>query len=315
MLSDEDGAYRRLHRVMDAWCALWFWPLTTDVSPPSWDAWLDGLEALAGKGIKETAAERAGQTSFTGDMSWRDLDDAEVLDRQYAGALPVAEALERCPWLAVAGQIADDQGFFHWELDFAQVFARGGFDLQAGNPPWVRPHGTRRGVLAEFDPWWQLAANPSEREKKERRVSTLALPGARDWLLDERAEQAGTNAHLGSSVDRPLLHGLQPDLYRCFMDRTWRCSSPSGDRLPDPSGVALHGAERAGLSAARRTAGSADTGSIENSLQDLCERSTTARPSAFTSTVQRNRARASRTRHGYSARDSRPIAPARRVRP
>ena len=36
-------------------------------------------------------------------------------------------------------QIADQQGFFHWELTFAQAFAKGGFDLQVGNPPWVRP--------------------------------------------------------------------------------------------------------------------------------------------------------------------------------
>ena len=27
-LADVDGAYRRLRRIMDAWCALWFWPLT-----------------------------------------------------------------------------------------------------------------------------------------------------------------------------------------------------------------------------------------------------------------------------------------------
>ena len=28
VLSDPNGAYQRLRRVMDAWCALWFWPLT-----------------------------------------------------------------------------------------------------------------------------------------------------------------------------------------------------------------------------------------------------------------------------------------------
>ena len=27
-LADADGAYRRLRLIMDAWCALWFWPLT-----------------------------------------------------------------------------------------------------------------------------------------------------------------------------------------------------------------------------------------------------------------------------------------------
>ncbi len=228
VLNDEDSAYRRLRRLMDAWCALWYWPITTDAEPPGWDAWLDGLEALAGKGVRETAAERAGQVSFAADLSWRQLDDAELLDRQFAGSQSVAGALANHQWLAVSDEIAKEQGFYHWELDFAQVFARGGFDLQVGNPPWVRPAWDEAGVLAEYDPWWQLAANASERDRAARRLSTLALPGAREWFLDERTEQAATNAHLGSAVDRPLLHGLQPDLYRCFMDRTWRSASPTG---------------------------------------------------------------------------------------
>ena len=38
-LADPDGAYRRLRRIMDAWCALWFWPLTEDeIAPPTLDA-------------------------------------------------------------------------------------------------------------------------------------------------------------------------------------------------------------------------------------------------------------------------------------
>ncbi len=49
-------------------------------------------------------------------------------------------------------RIADDQGFFHWELEFAQAFANGGFDLQVGNPPWVRPRWDDDAVLAEHDP-------------------------------------------------------------------------------------------------------------------------------------------------------------------
>jgi hypothetical protein len=46
--------------------------------------------------------------------------------------------------------------------------------------------------------------------------------------LTERAAMAGTAAHLRSWVDRPLLKGLQPDLYRCFMERTWRTMAPGG---------------------------------------------------------------------------------------
>ncbi|ABW14776.1 putative type II restriction enzyme, methylase subunit [Parafrankia sp. EAN1pec] len=228
VLHNPNSAYRRLRRVMDAWCALWSWPLTTDVPPPDLDAWIGGLEALLGKTTKPGRKESDGQTGFADDLSWRGLDDAEDLDLGFADAMPVKEALSRISWLGVAAEIADRQGFFHWELDFPQVFTRGGFDLQVGNPPWVRPDWDEAGVLAESDPWWTLVPNIAEELKLERRKHTFRVPSAETWYLDQRAEQAGLTAHLGSSVERPLLHGLQPDLYRCFMDGSWRLTHPDG---------------------------------------------------------------------------------------
>ena len=49
-LADPSSAYRRLRRIMDAWCALWFWPLTeTEIEPPSIDQWIDALTRLLGR--------------------------------------------------------------------------------------------------------------------------------------------------------------------------------------------------------------------------------------------------------------------------
>jgi hypothetical protein len=56
-LADAGGAYQRLRRVMDAWTALWFWPLTeamttvdgSRVEPPTLDLWIAGLRALLGR--------------------------------------------------------------------------------------------------------------------------------------------------------------------------------------------------------------------------------------------------------------------------
>ncbi|MCK9926964.1 class I SAM-dependent DNA methyltransferase [Frankia sp. Mgl5] len=228
VLNDPNSAYRRLRRAMDAWCALWSWPLTTEIPPPDMDTWLTGLEALLGKATKPGRQEKNGQSTFADDLSWAGLDDAEELDLTFAAATPADEALRDIPWLKVAAEISDRQGFFHWELDFPQVFTRGGFDLQVGNPPWVRPDWDEAGILAEYDPWWTLVPTAAEREKKERRKSNFHLVGAATWYLDRRTEQAGYSAHLGSAAERPRLHGLHPDLYRCFMDHTWRSTSPIG---------------------------------------------------------------------------------------
>jgi hypothetical protein len=40
--------------------------------------------------------------------------------------------------VAEAESLAHQFHFFHWHLAFPEVFADGGFDLNLGNPPWVR---------------------------------------------------------------------------------------------------------------------------------------------------------------------------------
>ena len=126
-------------------------------------------------------------------------------------------------------QVAERQGFVHWELDFASVFAgRGGFDLQVGNPPWVRPRSDVGALLAEADPWWQLKAKSTQEQDKEHREYALSFPGMTELVVDGTADVAVTAAFLGTAAQYPHLVGLQPDLYRCFMEQTWRHMSPAG---------------------------------------------------------------------------------------
>ena len=224
-LTDIDSAYLRLRRVMDAWAGLWFWPVTTSVTPPSREQWITVLEHLLGRVGK--AETRGGRGLFADDATWAELDEAEQNEISFTGMRPVEQVLADHPWLAVCADVAEREGFFHWELDFAPVFAsRSGFDLQLGNPPWVRPDWDDALVLAEDDAWFGLAEKPSVAEVRERRAAVLD-DGDRRYL-DERPSIAGTSAHLGSGVDRPVLAGLRPDLYRCFMERTWRSMGEAG---------------------------------------------------------------------------------------
>lgn len=65
--------------------------------------------------------------------------------------------LETNPRLKRAQGIAGPQRFFHWELEFADLFAtRGGFDLVLGNPPWIKVEWNEKGMLAEYSPLFAL---------------------------------------------------------------------------------------------------------------------------------------------------------------
>ena len=223
-LAAPGSAYRRLRLIMDAWCALWFWPLTTDVTPPSLDEWLGALEALLGKQVKDA---KGTDGTLVDASSWAELDTMEELELGLAGARKVQSVVDEHEWLNVVREVAESQGFFHWELDFATVFARGGFDLQVGNPPWVRPTVDLNSLLSDGDPWWSLSNKPSVAVKKERMPLTLTRSGVLRTVLDGTAEVIVLSEILSDPSVYPLLSG-QPDLYRAFMCQVWQHQSQGG---------------------------------------------------------------------------------------
>ena len=218
------SAYRRLRLVMDAWCALWYWPLTTQVTPPSLEEWLDALERLLGKQVKDA---KGTDGTLVDASSWAELETMEEVELGLAGARKVQSVVDEHEWLTVVRKVAKAQGFFHWELDFATVFARGGFDLQVGNPPWVRPRTDVDSLLSEGDPWWSLSNKPSTTVKKERMPRTLARPGVLHTVLDGTAEVIVLSEILSDPTVYPLLSG-QPDLYRAFMCQVWEHQNEHG---------------------------------------------------------------------------------------
>lgn len=225
-LADPDGAYRRLRTLMDVWCALWFWPLTpTETDPPSLDQWLDACQLIVG--TPDLNPRRRQTESFADMGTWDALNQAEDLDREFSGARPLSEVHSTHPWLTTCDAIADQQGFFHWELDFASVFAHGGFDLQVGNPPWVRPDVSLEPLYADFDPWWGLALKPPQDEKQNRATAALQHAGAWRTVITSTGDTTSLAEFLTDPALFPHMCG-RPDLYRGFMNVVWRNQGQAG---------------------------------------------------------------------------------------
>ena len=178
-LSDPNGAYQRLRRVMDAWAALWFWPLTdTDgVTPPTLDQWIEACQALLGR-EPEARKNSRGMTPLGDGSNWDDLNAAEELNLDFAGAVDVEQVLKSHPWLrSLRERLPSSRGSSTGNSTSRRYSPAGGFDLQLGNPPWVRPRTDVDALLAEGDPWWQLALKPSEAARTTKRAKTLELSG------------------------------------------------------------------------------------------------------------------------------------------
>lgn len=222
-LHDPDSALGRLRLVMDAWVGLWFWPTGTDVSLPTWQQWLDGLEAMLGV---SDAIGPSGQLDIFEDLP-------VLLERERQRALDLqlratSKILEERPWLALAVELARREGAWHWELELAPVFSRGGFDLQVGNPPWVRLDWKDDVVLAEREPWFGITEKAPEAERKRRRRVALSDNLTEQIYLDEAASAAGLTNVLGSQVLRPVLKGVRTNLYMLFIDTVWRNTNGRG---------------------------------------------------------------------------------------
>ncbi len=61
--------------------------------------------------------------------------------------------------------IANEHRFFHWHLEFPEVFADGGFDCVLGNPPWERIKIQEKEFFASRDPAVAGARNATERNR------------------------------------------------------------------------------------------------------------------------------------------------------
>ncbi|MFJ3617003.1 class I SAM-dependent DNA methyltransferase [Streptomyces iakyrus] len=292
-----DTPYWRLKTLMDAWCALWFWPVQSaallDGSHESYARAAEVASQSAGWTVSAASAsgsvpgqagaparetyesedlfgdvqvvevkakgtrggsrkeqirgERRPVIALTSLDDWLDFaesllgtqdvaadslvaqfDTLDALER-YEDELPEWMGMERFtslesryPWAGVARDVAERQGFFHWELEFGQVFAQGGYDLQVGNPPWVQPRWYEDQVLAELEPWFILAERPSAAERRLRKGETLRASASVSYFLDELASNTGIATTLGSSSAYPLLVGTKGDFYRAFMVQVWQ---------------------------------------------------------------------------------------------
>lgn len=245
--------YKRLKTAMDAWCALWLWPLDKADLLPSRAEFLQGMAMILEGGFTADGALAAPSVAEFADPA---LDFFDVLEPE-APASDLCKAADKrqakkqeslfretnvealidsFDWLKTAIEVAERERFVHFDLIFADVMkARGGFDLIVGNPPWAKPSWNEGLVLGDIDP---LYAGLSASEAKK--VLPNALPkapairregrlvSATEAFLQDFVSTRGAMEVTSSEVMNPFAGGGSNNLYRCFIDLSFRLVAPQG---------------------------------------------------------------------------------------
>jgi hypothetical protein len=255
-LEDGSSAYRRLKLAMDYWCALWFWPVEKAHLLPDRASWIAQMElilvgqvtredvfhqedlfgsVLAGKQEELVLREAVSDYGPPPDASAMRLTRLKELSREFesrradyledCGIADVDRIAEADGTIGEAVDVEERQNFHHWPLRFAEVFAgRGGFDLVLGNPPWIKLQWQEAGVLSDYEP--SLAVRKlSATNVAKLRATLLERTEVRGAYFAEFEGLSGGQAFLRSVDNYPLLLGVQTNLYKCFITRSWENSS------------------------------------------------------------------------------------------
>ncbi|WP_405045727.1 Eco57I restriction-modification methylase domain-containing protein, partial [Pseudomonas aeruginosa] len=134
-------------------------------------------------------------------------------ERDRYGHVDIAALVEALPQLQVAQQVAGQQHFMHWPLEFADVFkARGGFDVILGNPPWIKVEWNEQSLLSDFDPRFAIRKLSAKQAADQREVVFAVMPQARADYVSECVATEGLGVFLNSIQNYPLLRGQQNNL-------------------------------------------------------------------------------------------------------
>jgi len=272
-LFNDDGdlatPFRRLKLVMDYWCALWFWPIRSSAQLPSREQWWMEVGAILEGNVVDLTPqpqfnfaiasdpqpelpglETATQLSLLGagqpTAAAPGPNGANLHDR--FGQLRISRLREHFPRVKTVEELATAARFLHWELHFADVFARrGGFNLVLGNPPWIKVEWKEAGILGEKNPLFAIRKFSASDLDKLRDEAFSTYPGLQEAWTAELEQAEATQNFLNGTQNYPVLKGVQTNLYKCFLPLGWRLTGRHGvaaylhpdGPYDDPKGGAL----------------------------------------------------------------------------
>ena len=150
-------------------------------------------------------------------------------------------------------RIAEDYRLFHWELAFPHVFARGGFEVVLGNPPWERVKLLEQEFFAKREPSIAKTRNAADRKKLIASLPATNPVLWNEWSRATRIAQ-GQSHFIRQSGRFPLCGKGDVNTYSLFAEHNLQVLGPHGRAgFIVPSGIATDDTTKEYFQAVMRT--------------------------------------------------------------
>ncbi|AFZ11466.1 putative type II DNA modification enzyme [Crinalium epipsammum PCC 9333] len=126
-----------------------------------------------------------------------------------------------------ANKLAEEKNFFHWCLEFPEVFEAGGFDTVLGNPPWERIKLQEKEFFASRSFEIANAANKAAREKLIKQLQQNNPELAQAWE-DAKHDADAQGKFIRESARFPLTAVGDINTYAVFSEIVINLISPYG---------------------------------------------------------------------------------------
>ena len=126
-----------------------------------------------------------------------------------------------------ANQLAEDKRFFHWPLEFPEVFEVGGFDCVLGNPPWELLQIAEKEFFASRSVEIATAANKAARETLIKELPKK-YPELAQAFEEAKHDSEAQNKFIRDSGRFPLTAVGKINTYAVFAETTRKVISANG---------------------------------------------------------------------------------------
>lgn len=201
---DTDPTVQRLRQAMNEWCAVWFWPMDEE-------------------------SARHVPTPLT----FHSVDGGRrIVDGGSGG--PSTNHQPQATKHAILNRLRHELKFFHWEIEFPDVFApeHGGFDAAIGNPPWdvIKPNSQE--FFTEYDPLYRTYDKQAAlRRQRAMFASEPAI--VRRWT--EYVGQFKALGNFARCVSEPFEMTLARGRDGAALSATWAAHRARQSRVQPPT--------------------------------------------------------------------------------